>query len=134
MGGLGRRDSWWGTSPARERFRELGYDNIDVRVGDGTRGWPEAAPFDAIIVAAGGPTVPPALKSQLAIGGHLVIPVGDAPRHQNLLKVTRIGEREYQDAGEIADPNRTDGQNVIRHAYNPNTARILPKSITLHLH
>ena len=59
-----------------ERFRKLGYDNIDLRVGDGTKGWPEAAPFDAILVAAGGPEVPQALKEQLAIGGRLVIPVG----------------------------------------------------------
>ena len=63
---------------ARQRFRRLGYDNIELRVGDGTRGWPEAAPFDAILVAAGGPEVPQALKEQLAIGGRLVIPVGEA--------------------------------------------------------
>ena len=59
---------------ARERFRKLGYDNIELRIGDGTQGWPEAAPFDAILVAAGGPEVPQALKEQLAIGGRLVIP------------------------------------------------------------
>src|SRR5215210_7059054 len=47
---------------ARRRFDRLGYDNIDLRVGDGTKGWPEAAPFDAILVAAGGPDVPRALK------------------------------------------------------------------------
>ena len=68
---------------ACERFRKLGYDNIELRVGDGTRGWPEAAPFDAILVAAGGPDVPPALKEQLAIGGRLVIPVGEEVGHQN---------------------------------------------------
>src|SRR3982750_2703039 len=54
---------------ARRRLETLGYANIELRVGDGTRGWPEAAPFDAILVAAGGPAVPPALKEQLAIGG-----------------------------------------------------------------
>ena len=47
---------------ARRRFEELGYDNIDLRVGDGTKGWPEAAPFNLILVAAGGPEVPPAPK------------------------------------------------------------------------
>src|SRR3954463_6148920 len=47
---------------ACQRFRRLGYDNIDLRVGDGTKGWPEAGPFDAILVAAGGPQVPPALR------------------------------------------------------------------------
>jgi protein-L-isoaspartate(D-aspartate) O-methyltransferase len=55
---------------ARERFRKLGYGNVDVRAGDGTRGWPEAAPFDAIVVCAA------ILKAQIAIGGRLVVPVG----------------------------------------------------------
>jgi protein-L-isoaspartate O-methyltransferase len=50
-------------------------------------GWPEAAPFDAILVAAGGPDVPPALKQQLAVGGRLVIPVGSEEREQKLLKI-----------------------------------------------
>ena len=68
---------------ARERLSELGYDNIELRVGDGTAGWPEAAPFDAILVAAGGPSVPPALKQQLAIGGRLVIPVGGRSESRN---------------------------------------------------
>src|SRR4051812_23156765 len=54
---------------AARRFQQLGYDNVEVRVGDGTRGWPEAAPFDAIVVAAAGPEVPEALKEQLKIGG-----------------------------------------------------------------
>ncbi|HIE52022.1 MAG TPA: protein-L-isoaspartate(D-aspartate) O-methyltransferase, partial [Armatimonadetes bacterium] len=61
---------------ARQRLQELGYHNVTVRVGDGTLGWPEEAPFEAIIVTAGGQTVPPALKEQLAEGGRLVIPVG----------------------------------------------------------
>ena len=89
---------------ARQRFKTLGYDNIDLRVGDGTNGWPEAAPFDAILVAAGGPEVPQALKEQLAIGGRLVIPVGEQERHQTLLKVTRNGEADYEeeDLGVVA--------------------------------
>src|SRR3954471_24061797 len=57
---------------AEQRFNALGYRNTDVRAGDGTLGWPEAAPFDAIIAAAGGPRVPEALKQQLAVGGRLV--------------------------------------------------------------
>lgn len=81
---------------AKRRFDDLGYDNVELRVGDGTRGWPEAAPFDAILVAAGGPEVPEALKEQLAIGGRLVIPVGDE-RHQKLLKVTRRGESDFDE-------------------------------------
>ena len=63
---------------AMRRFEALGYDNIELRVGDGTQGWPEAAPFDAILVAAGGPEVPTALKDQLAPAGRLVIPVGES--------------------------------------------------------
>lgn len=81
---------------ARRRVAELGYDNIALRVGDGTLGWPEAAPFDAILVAAGGPHPPPALKAQLAVGGRLVIPVGPA-EDQKLLKITRTGETDYSE-------------------------------------
>jgi protein-L-isoaspartate(D-aspartate) O-methyltransferase len=64
---------------AGERCRRLGYDNVHVRHGDGSLGWPEEAPFDAIVVAAGGPDVPRPLKEQLAPGGRLVIPVGPLP-------------------------------------------------------
>lgn len=62
---------------ARERLQKLGYKNISYLVGDGYQGWPQKAPFDAIIVAAAPPVVPVALKEQLAVGGRLVIPVGD---------------------------------------------------------
>jgi protein-L-isoaspartate(D-aspartate) O-methyltransferase len=82
---------------AQERFRRLGYDNIELRVGDGTLGWPDAAPFDAILVAAGGPEVPQALKEQLAVGGRLVIPVGAEEGHQTLLTVTRTGQANYEE-------------------------------------
>src|SRR5919201_4542291 len=68
-----------------------------THVGDGTRGWPEAAPFDAILVAAGGPEVPPALKEQLAIGGRLVIPVGEEERYQTLIKLTRKSDTEFEE-------------------------------------
>ena len=81
---------------ARGKFKELGYDNIQVLHGDGSLGWPEHAPFDAIAVAAGGPEVPETLKQQLAIGGRLVIPVGASLRTQTLLRVTRISEHGYQ--------------------------------------
>jgi protein-L-isoaspartate(D-aspartate) O-methyltransferase len=81
---------------AAQRFKKLGYDNIDLRIGDGTCGWPKAAPFDAILVAAGGPEVPPALKAQLAIGGRLIIPVGEEERHQTLLKLTRKSKTEFE--------------------------------------
>jgi protein-L-isoaspartate(D-aspartate) O-methyltransferase len=82
---------------ALRRFAKLGYDNIELRAADGTRGWPEAAPFDAVLVAAGGPVVPEALKQQLAIGGRLVIPVGGQERQQDLLKITRKGKVEYEE-------------------------------------
>jgi len=82
---------------ARSILSELGYNNIRVLHGDGTLGWPEHAPFDAIVVAAGGPVVPENLKQQLAIGGRLVIPVGSTLRKQKLLRVWRISEHEYQE-------------------------------------
>src|SRR5690554_3294586 len=61
---------------AQEALLAEGFTNVEVRVGDGSLGWPEAAPFDAIVVAAGAPIMPEALKRQLAIGGRLVLPVG----------------------------------------------------------
>lgn len=78
---------------ARERFARLGYHNIEVRHGDGTTGWSERAPFDAIVVAAAGPVVPPSLRSQLADGGRLVMPVGRSVRDQQLVRIRRDGER-----------------------------------------
>ncbi len=81
---------------AQQRFDELGYDNIELSVGDGTRGKPDAAPFDAILVAAGAPIVPVALKEQLAIGGRLVVPVGKS-RLQDLLKITRRSGSDYEE-------------------------------------
>jgi protein-L-isoaspartate(D-aspartate) O-methyltransferase len=80
---------------ARKRFTDLGYENVHVREGDGTKGWPEAGPFDAIIVAAGGPQVPESLKHQLAQGGRLVIPVGSS-YSQQLLRIRRVGEEEWK--------------------------------------
>jgi protein-L-isoaspartate(D-aspartate) O-methyltransferase len=62
---------------AAKRLANLGYTNVTVRCGDGYRGWPEKAPFDVIIVAAAPPHVPQPLVDQLALGGHLVLPVGD---------------------------------------------------------
>lgn len=82
---------------ARNRLESLGYKNIHVLYGDGTLGWPQHAPFDGIIVAAGGPEVPETLKQQLAIGGRLVIPVGTTLQTQKLVRVRRISEDKYQE-------------------------------------
>ncbi|MFP5288316.1 MAG: protein-L-isoaspartate(D-aspartate) O-methyltransferase, partial [Thermoanaerobaculia bacterium] len=81
---------------ARERMQRLGYTNVHIVHGDGTLGWPEHAPYDAIAVAAGGPDVPPALRSQLAPGGRLVIPIGTDPRLQELVRVRRAGADEFR--------------------------------------
>jgi protein-L-isoaspartate(D-aspartate) O-methyltransferase len=88
---------------AAERCRRLGYTNVQIRHGDGTLGWPEKAPFDAIMVAAGGPGIPAPLRDQLAIGGRLVIPVGETPRVQNLLRVRRTGPAAWteEDLGPV---------------------------------
>jgi protein-L-isoaspartate(D-aspartate) O-methyltransferase len=80
---------------ARAVLERHGYDNVHVIEGDGTRGWPEAAPYDAIVVTAGGPEVPPALREQLAIGGRLLMPIGDTPREQRLVRVERVGQDDY---------------------------------------
>jgi protein-L-isoaspartate(D-aspartate) O-methyltransferase len=83
---------------AREHFEALGYRNIYVRHGDGTLGWPEAAPFDAIIVAAGAPEVPQALRDQLKLGGRLIIPIGDVIYHQRLIKIVRESDRNFSES------------------------------------
>src|SRR6266851_6148806 len=78
-------------SAAEERLAALGYRNVEIRVADGTIGHVSGAPYDAILVTAGAPRVPEALKAQLANGGRIVIPVGPQG-HQQLLIVRRDGE------------------------------------------
>jgi protein-L-isoaspartate(D-aspartate) O-methyltransferase len=89
---------------ARQALHAQGRENVEVRHGDGTHGWKEAAPFDAILVAAGGPRPPEALKRQLKIGGRLVIPVGDSQKRQSLVRLTRTGEDSWEedDLGPVA--------------------------------
>ena len=82
---------------ARDRLIELGYGQVHIRCGDGTKGWPEAAPFDAILVAAGGPEVPRSLREQLAVGGRLLIPVGPSERLQKLVRIRRVADDRYEE-------------------------------------
>lgn len=80
---------------AARSLREQGFDNVQVQHGDGTLGWPEHAPYDAIVVAAGGREVPQPLLDQLAIGGRLVIPVGEEKTLQSLVRMTRTSPDNY---------------------------------------
>ncbi len=81
---------------ARKLLYELGYFNVEIKIFDGTFGWTEENPFDAILVTAGSPDIPQPLIDQLAIGGRLVIPVGDA-LVQDLFRVTRTEEGVKKD-------------------------------------
>jgi len=88
---------------ARERMRRLGYDNVEIVEGDGTRGWPEEAPYDAILAAASGSHVPEPLVEQLAPGGAIVMPVGSPGWVQQLVRVTKSpdGSLQQSDLGEV---------------------------------
>lgn len=81
---------------AGARMERLGYGNVRIVHGDGSRGLPEEAPFDAILAAASGSHVPEVLKQQLAIGGVLVMPVGEPGAVQSLVKVTRHGPEDFE--------------------------------------
>ncbi len=81
---------------AKRILDALGYHNVIIRVGDGTKGWPEMAPFDAIIVTAAGPKIPEPLLQQLAEGGRLVMPIGDE-WSQTLIKVVKKGDKLYKE-------------------------------------
>jgi protein-L-isoaspartate(D-aspartate) O-methyltransferase len=83
---LGRR--------AAETLKRLGYTTVKTRVGDGYRGWPQAAPFDAIVVTAAPPRIPEPLRQQLAIGGRLVVPVGEDEQELLVLTRTKTGFEE----------------------------------------
>ena len=80
---------------ARRRMDALGYDNVHLLYGDGTLGWPEHAPYDGIVVAAGGPKIPIALRTQLVCYGSLVMPVGTGQSQQHLIRVTRDSDTTY---------------------------------------
>ena len=82
---------------AQERLKKLGFNNITLRCSDGTNGWELYSPFDAILVAAGGPIVPEPLLKQLNIGGRIVIPIGNDTKTQNLIRVTRTEKGFYRE-------------------------------------
>lgn len=81
---------------ARKILDENGFSKVNIRLADGTLGWRDMGPFDAILVTAGAPGIPPEYLNQLKIGGRLVIPVGDRDS-QILMRVTRLGESEYSE-------------------------------------
>jgi protein-L-isoaspartate(D-aspartate) O-methyltransferase len=88
---------------AEIRLKSLGFRNINLRVGDGTAGWNIYKPYDAILVAAGGPEIPEPLIEQLKIGGRLVVPIGEDQRRQSLIRVTRTnGVYKIEDFGPCA--------------------------------
>ncbi len=87
---------------AASHLMDAGYNNVHILHADGTRGWIEEAPFDAILVSAGAPVVPETLKSQLATGGRMVVPVGSDPRAQELIRITRREKGQF-DREDLAD-------------------------------
>jgi protein-L-isoaspartate(D-aspartate) O-methyltransferase len=82
---------------AAARLAEMGYRNIEVKIGDGYAGWPEKGPFDGIVVTAAAPRVPPALVAQLKPGGRMVIPVGGSGDIQYLTLVVKRADRGYEE-------------------------------------
>ncbi|NUR45002.1 MAG: protein-L-isoaspartate(D-aspartate) O-methyltransferase [Sphingomonas sp.] len=88
---------------SRERLARLGYDNVEIVEGDGTRGWPDGAPYDAIFAAASGSHVPQSLLDQLKIGGRLVMPLGGPGWVQKLVAVTKQadGSLRQEDLGAV---------------------------------
>jgi protein-L-isoaspartate(D-aspartate) O-methyltransferase len=81
---------------AQQNLRTAGYPSVEIHCCDGSLGYPDNAPYDAIAVASGAPTEPEALKQQLTIGGCLIIPVGTSRTYQDLLKIKRISESEFK--------------------------------------
>jgi protein-L-isoaspartate(D-aspartate) O-methyltransferase len=81
---------------AAARMARLGYANVRIVTGDGSAGWPDGAPYDAILAAASGSHVPEPLKLQLIVGGRLVMPVGAPGGGQSLVRVTRLGEDDFE--------------------------------------
>ena len=89
---------------AQQNLERLGFDEVTVRTGDGSVGWPEEAPFDGILVTASGPTIPTPLLEQLKEGGRLIIPVEEHRGRQKLLRILRRADGRYEreELGEVA--------------------------------
>jgi protein-L-isoaspartate(D-aspartate) O-methyltransferase len=87
---------------AARNLAAAGCENVHVRHSDGTDGWIEEAPFDVILVSAGAPDAPRALMRQLKVGGRMVVPIGTDPHAQELVRITRVGEEEF-DREDLAD-------------------------------
>ena len=119
---------------ASERLASLEYAKVKVLHGDGTLGWPEHAPYDVIIVTAGGPQVPKPLLEQLAIGGRLIIPIGDTSRLQRLVRVTRTSQDRFddEDLGEVQFVPLIGAEgwdSGIAESGRPSTQRSSPQAI-----
>lgn len=88
---------------ATETLQRLGYGNVTCGIGDGSHGWPEYAPFDAIVATASSPALPEPYKKQLAEGGRIVIPIGPTRAHQSMMRFTlRQGHWHIEDLGNFA--------------------------------
>ena len=83
-------------SQAQARYKELGYENIEIKIADGTKGWQDKAPFDKILVSAGAPAIPEPLTNQLKLGGILIIPVGKEKKLQKLIRLFKTSENNYK--------------------------------------
>jgi protein-L-isoaspartate(D-aspartate) O-methyltransferase len=116
---------------AAARLRDAGFDNVHVLHGDGTLGWAAHAPYDAIVVAAGGPDVPPALIDQLAVGGRLVIPIGQDRSLQTLMRVTRNpdGSLGHEDLGGVRFVPLIGAEGWDEEAVRPTRAASRPATV-----
>jgi protein-L-isoaspartate(D-aspartate) O-methyltransferase len=123
---------------ARAVLNELGYHNVDVVQGDGSTGWRAGAPYDAIVVTAGGPNVPATLKEQLIEGGSLVMPVGETERSQSLVRITREANGDFREerltevsfVPLVGSAGWQDPKQTKTGLLSPQTARAEPRSLS----